>query len=923
MIFWRIRTEYTFGATYAPIEKIITRLNELGASAAGIMDAHGTWGHVPWFNACREAGIQPMFGVELVVDSDEALRTMGFLARNPSGLKELYHFTSKAHHQPISTKRGKFPRLYPSQVRNISDDVMIFAGENVSDPDFLKDVGAVIDITPQSMVLNHQKKQIAESHGLRVVQALDNAYVTEDDRRTLSLINDRALKPTDQTIHDCGEEENEDLLPEDFDLPTCPMISIEDADEKLRSLCLEGIEARDLEWSDEYQARLDKELSLISKKNFASYFLVVADMTRFAKSKMLVGPSRGSAAGSLVCYLTRITEIDPIQAGLIFERFIDETRDDLPDIDLDFPDAKRHLVFEYMAEKYGEENVAHIGTVSRFKARSSLVITCKRMKIPIAATGAVKANMIERSPGDDRVHDCLYDTLSNTPEGQKLLNMYPEAIEGARIEGHASHSGVHAAGLLVANESINDFCTVTEKGIAQIEKRAAEQLGLLKIDVLGLRTLTVLDEANVLSNEEWYSLPLDDPETFQVFNDLDLAGIFQFEGGAMGSVSKDMIPFRTMHDIDAVTALARPGPLMSGITQKYLDVRNGNRRNTAHPLVAEDMAHTEGFPIYQEQTFTIVQKIGGFSPAEAAEIRRLISKRKGVEFFGRYWKRFLAGARKKGLTKDEAREIWDEINTMGVYQMNKAHTYSYAVISYWEAWLKAHHPMEFVLSYLRSNVEKNKALKLIREMVSNKRIRYKPLDWSVAEPSWSVQDGALMPGIDSAKGFGPKLAQKFVESREKGTLTDQQIERITNAEKEFDILFPIESRFGSYFDGSENVAGEVTRLFEFDSLPSGFHCFLGEVIFKSERDVNEEVEVKKRGGQILDVAQTKFLDVRIADDTDQILLRVGRRDFDRLGIGLRDEVEEGDVILVRAKTSKGIRFGWINKWKKLDEHQTK
>lgn len=912
MIAWRVRTEYSFGDTFAPIKLVVPHLKELGYRAAAITDRHGTWGHVPWYKACREAGIQPMLGVELIVDEHH---TMAFVARNLAGLREMYGFTSLAH------TRGSTPKLTKDDVRAISSNVIKFAGD-VLDGDFLAEVGAVIDLSPASIVARVSKQRIAKEHKLRTVNCCDNAYVREQDKPIFEIAVPRGARPTAQHLF-AVDDDNDDLLPEDFELAHAPLIHIPDAMVKLWKLVREGIDYRarmnGLVWDAEHEERLVREMGLIEAKNFASYFLVVADMCAFAKTCMLVGPSRGSAAGSLACYLARITEIDPIPPQLIFERFIDVTREDLPDIDLDFPDKKRHLVFEYMAQKYGAANVAHIGTIARYQAKSSLVTACKRMGIPQSVVTSVKIAMIERSSADQRVSDCLRDTLDTTEPGRKLKKMYPEIMLAADLEGHASHTGVHAAGLLVCNEPITNYCTVTGEGIAQLEKYSAETLGLLKIDVLGLRTLSVLEEANVLSNDDWYALPLNDPDTFKIFDSQELSGIFQFEGDALRDVSKRMVPFKSMHDVDAVTALARPGPFASGITQQYLQARNEGIKVKVHPLVEEHMRNTHGLPIYQEQTLLIVRNIGKFSWEDSARIRRLISRRMGTEYFETFWRKFRDGAMENGLEEKDAREIWDSINTMGSWQMNKAHTYSYAVLSYWTAWLKAHHPTAFALSCLRSGLDQDqaKALKLIREMTLSGRIRHLPMDWRRAAPSWSIVDGALMPGIDSAVGFGSVLAEKFVEARETGKLTAKQIEKVEAAEKLYDSLFPMEEAYASYYEGKEKVAGGITRLKEITGEQEGSAVLLGKIIHKSLRDVNEDANIRKRGGKMLGAPFT-YLDLRIADDTDQLLVRIDRYDYERMGKEVFNNVPVGAVLLLRVRLIQGYRFGWVSKWRRID-----
>lgn len=664
MIQLKVRSEYSFGQTYAPIPRVIERLKAIGCTAAGIVDSD-TWGHAKWQAACDDAGITPLFGVECVVTNDEAPMRMWFLARN---LTELYGWVSKSYHQRLQTRVGAIPRLYRHDVEKMSEAIIKFAGE-ITDGEWLASLDAVMDISPASQILNMKKRAIAQQYQLRLVETSDNAFAYPEDRSTFELMSRSSLKPSAQYLLEyLGHQTHAQAIVSHCAgtrMPTATMLKTEG---DLLALCKKGAKFRGVKLTGEYLARLKHEMNLIQMKEFESYFLIVADMVQYAKQHMLVGPSRGSAAGSLVCYLTRITEIDPIHHNLMFERFIDETRKDLPDIDLDFPDDKRHLVLEYMAKKYGEENVAHIGTVSRFKPKSALIQVCKALHIPPDATGAVKAALIERSSADARASKCLEDTFANTKPGKDFMRDYPEAKVAAILEGHASHTGVHAAGLLVCNVPIANFAVVDDEGIAHLEKDAAEKLGLLKIDILGLRTLSILEDAG--KNIDWYNLPLDDQKTIDLFNTGRLCGIFQFEGGSMRTTTARM-KIKSIVDIDAITALSRPGPYSGGVTKKYLDRNNGLAYTAIHPLVEQHMSETFGLPIYQEQTIAIVKEIGGFGGKEAAMIRKAISKSMGVEFFNSYWERFKAGATKHGIDEKEARDVWQLIMTMGSWQMNK------------------------------------------------------------------------------------------------------------------------------------------------------------------------------------------------------------------------------------------------------------
>lgn len=919
MIQLRIRTEYTFGQTFAPIGRVVQRLKELGCTAAAIVDENSTWGHVPWYKACKAADIQPLLGVSIVVADDEQTHRMWFLARNKDGLSELYRLTSKAHGQQIPTRGGSIPRFYRKDVLGMSENILKFAGD-ITDSTFLKDVGAYIDLNPASRILNIRKNNIAKQTGLRLVETGDNAFSYPSDKEAFEFATRSGMKQTPQFILE--QLAHQDVAAEiaeqckDLELPCAPMIR---AEGDLEAICRDGIKFRKMEsiWTDEYETRLKYELDLIRSKDFESYFIIVADMVHYAKKHMLVGPSRGSAAGSLVCYTTRITEIDPIPPKLYFERFIDVSRTDLPDIDLDFPDNKRQMVFDYMADKYGANNVAHIGTISQFKPKSALIQVCKALNIPPAATAAVKVAMIERGMADSRANNCLEDTLKETGPGRQFIASYPQAAAASLLEGHASHTGVHAAGLLVCNDEIINYATVDQHGIAHVDKYSAELVGLLKIDVLGLRTLGVLEDSGV--PVDWYNLPFDDQATFDVFNQGRMCGIFQFEGNALRSISNN-IHFETINEIDAVTALARPGPFSSGVTEKYIKRHNGEKYAPLHPKVEAIMADTYGLPLYQEHTLAIVRDIGKFGWNETSFVRKAISKRQGVEFFQKFYPPFLEGAMSQGIPEKSAQQVWDLINAMGAWQMNKAHTYSYAVISYWTAYLKAHFPLEFAASSLRNAKDEDSALELLREMV-REGVEFVAFDIDKSQMRWSVQDGKLYGGFVSLKGIGESKAAKLIAARDAGQLTQKQREGIAKCENLFADIFPLHTKYSRLYDDphGNGIAGQVWNIADLtEGIPHGEErVFIGELIHKNARNANEETNVKKRGGKT-ETGPLDFVDVRLRDDTDMIGGRVSRWDFQKHGKELLEKIPIGAHLMIRAKFFNGIRYAFISKWRRLD-----
>ncbi len=387
---------------------------------------------------------------------------------------------------------------------------------------------------------------------------------------------------------------------------------------------------------------------------------------------MLVGPGRGSSSGSLVCYVTFITEIDPIvHSSLLFERFIDFTRKDLPDIDIDFSDVKRDMVFDYLAKKYGQKNVARIGNINTLKPRSVLNEVCKRFAIPPLEKFKVLDVLADYSSGDSRFGHGLHDTLTATDNGKDFVKRYPESFVMTEVENHSWHTGVHAAGVIVSTEPVSNYCTVNAEGVAQIDKPDSEALQLLKIDALGLRTLGIIEDANVVTADELYALTTDDPKVFDIFNQKRYSCIFQFEGATQRVVA-EQVPVDSFKVIDHITALARPGPLGGGATEKYIARAGGRERvEYIHDKLVAPTEDTLGLILYQEQVMACVREIGHFSWEDTTIIRKAMSARKGKEFFDRKGELFVEGAKLEGVPPDDAAAIWMSICQFGSWGMNR------------------------------------------------------------------------------------------------------------------------------------------------------------------------------------------------------------------------------------------------------------
>lgn len=681
----RLRTEFSFRKAYGSAEAVCARLVEIGCMSAGIVDG-STWGHVRWEKALSKAGVQPLFGAEAAIDKEGKKPVAWYLAED---LAQFYRFSSST------------PKLEEDFIG--AKGVIRFAGAALTDPDAFD----YVDLNPLSVRQSRIGLELARHTGRDIVLTSDNNFPSLSDRDRFLALND-SKKTSPQHILDDQELRaafwflSDDVFAaarkatfevaerlQGLKLRKAPIIKVPG---DLPAMVAEGLAYRlsaghIKDWTPEYEQRLQRELAMITEKDFASYFVVVSDLVAWAKKKMLVGPARGSSAGSLVCYLLRITEVDPIVHDLLFERFIDINRNDLPDIDIDFNDQKRELCFDYLIEKYGRDNVSRIGSINTLKPRSVMAEVGKKMAIPAGQTFAVLNVLIEYSSGDSRYGKGLEDTLTTTGPGKKFSTDFPEAMVMGDVEGHAWHTGQHAAGIIVSNEPVTEYCTVRE-GIAQLDKPDTEYLNLLKIDALGLRTLGVLEDSGCLSNEEFYALTPDDPEVFRIFNEGKFSGLFQFEGSAQRRVSMQ-VPIDAFDKIDHVTALARPGPLGGGASNHYINRNFGREEVTfRHPSMEKYLGSTFGVVLYQEQVMKIVREIGQFSWEETSAIRKAMSGRKGTEYFAQRGKKFVEGAAAQGIDADTAAEIWNEICSFGAWGMNRCTKF--------DTRIKLAHPNQFL-----------------------------------------------------------------------------------------------------------------------------------------------------------------------------------------------------------------------------------
>lgn len=535
----------------------------------------------------------------------------------------------------------------------------------------------------------------------------------------------------------------------------------------------------------EYKDRVEFELKLIADKGFINYFLMLSDVVRWAKdNKIAVGPARGSAAASLVCYLLRITEVDPMEfPHMLFERFIDPTRTELPDVDLDFADDRRIEVKRYLERKYGEDRVGNIGNFTRYRGKNSIDDVARVYNIPVWETETVKNLIIERSGGDSRISDSLEDTFTMFAKAREVLKRNPELKYAINLEGNYRGMGVHAAGIVISNTPITDTCAVYERESAgkttqviAYDKKDGEYVGMLKADFLGLSTMgmigTCLDMIG-MDLEDLYRIPLDDSRTINAFRAGDVTGIFQFEGRATRIVCHDVQPDHFQHLAD-INALSRPGPLFSGMTAAYVEVKHGRAKpERYHPILDEVAGWTYGQVVYQEQVLTTIRELGGFPMAEVHSIRKIISQKLGEAQFEEKYSMFEKHACEvHGCTPALAQKIWRFLATSATYSFNIAHCISYSKLAYWQMWLKQHHETAFYASQLQKTNE-DKLYRLLRDASDPnpkfERTRQLILPPSVADSNttWSLagKPNAIRAGFLQIKGIGDTTAEAIVDAR--------------------------------------------------------------------------------------------------------------------------------------------------------------
>jgi DNA polymerase-3 subunit alpha len=568
---------------------------------------------------------------------------------------------------------------------------------------------------------------------------------------------------------------NKYYLPK-FNLPTNKTV-----DQALEELIKKGLEEKfgikvdnlDEKSENEILKRVSYEFKIIKQMGFSGYFLIINDFVNYAKNKGIrVGPGRGSAAGSLVAYLLDITQINPISYNLIFERFLNPERISLPDIDIDFCDRRREEVIDYIKKKYGENNVCQIGTYGTMQARAVVKDVGRVLGFTFSEVDRISKLITHE-------HETLREEINANPE-LKVLQDNDERIKqlfdiSIKLEGLARHSSIHPAGIVITEKEVSEYAPLF-KGpngeiATQYEFECIEKIGLLKIDILGLKTLSVIEDTINLIKErkgiEIKEIPLNDEKTYRLLSRGETLGIFQLESEGMRNLLRDIQP-QKFEDIIAVLALYRPGPMKSGMIKEYVErKKDPSKIKYDHPILEEILAPTYGVILYQEQVMQIANKLANFTMGEADVLRKAMGKKIPSEM-EKMREKFVNGAVSNGVKREIAERIFENISNFAGYGFNKSHSAGYALLSYQTAFLKANYPLEFMTALLNSEIgDQDKIAEYIEEC-ERMNIWILPPDLCESDEKFKIFGNDIIFGLSAIKNVGSAVIKSIIESRKEG-----------------------------------------------------------------------------------------------------------------------------------------------------------
>jgi len=631
-----------------------------------------------------------------------------------------------------------------------------------------------------------------EDNEAQDILMLINTGAKKDDPERLTMkADDFSLRTKEQMIEYCKKKgiieaiENTEKIKQEcnFDfklnqvkLPHFETPQNKDPDQYLKELCYQGLKAKAKEISSKQaKQRLEYELSVIKKMGFASYFLIVQDFINWAKkNRIVVGPGRGSVGGSLVAFLLNITEVEPLKYELLFERFLNPARISMPDIDLDFTDRRRDEVIEYVSQKYGRNHVAQIITFGTMAARAALRDVGRAMGLAY--------NFCDKTAKMIPFGHSLKQTLDNVAEFRQLYNTDREAKKlidfSMKLEGCARHASTHACGIVISKEPLDElvplqFPTQNDQNIVtQYEMHAIEDLGLLKMDFLGLKNLTIIEDTLIRiykvrgKNIDLSNIPFDDKKTFKLFQEAKTTGVFQLESSGMKRYLKELKP-TCFEDIVSMVALYRPGPMQ--FIPDYINRKHRKKEvKYLHPRLEPILKTTQGICVFQEQLMRIARDIAGFSLSEADVLRKAVGK-KIHDLLIEQKEKFIKGVMNNNIKKEIGEQIWEWILPFAQYGFNRSHSVAYAMIAYKTAYLKAHFPVEFMSALLTSDKDNLERISFLIEECKEMEIEVLPPDINESFHNFSVipKENKLRFGLLAIKNVGGNIVTSIIEERKK------------------------------------------------------------------------------------------------------------------------------------------------------------
>ena len=826
-------SEYSLLDGAARINDMINRAASLGMPALALTD-HGTmFGVIDFYRAAREAGVKPILGCEVYLSArsrfqkeakrDDSQYHLVLLAENNTGYRNLMHLVSSGYLEGFYYKprvdrallkecneglialsaclAGEIPSLIlqgqVEKAHQVAREYREIFGQNNFYLE-LHDHGL-----PEQKIVNEKLVEISKAEGVPLVAANDVHYISRQDAGVhdvlLCIQTGKTVEESERMRFETEEfyfktaEEMEDLFADyegalsnslkiaercnvekDFSkryLPEYHMPEGKNPDIYLRELCYKGLETRYSEVTSDIKERLEYELKVISKMDYSHYFLIVWDLIEYAKKeKVIVGPGRGSAAGSLVAFSLGITNIDPLRYSLLFERFLNPERISMPDIDIDFCDDKRDKVMQYVCDKYGQEKVAQIITFGTMAARAAVRDVGRVLAIPYADVDRI-AKLIPVEP-----KMTIKKALDQSKDLQALYKeeQYRNLLDlSMAVEGMPRHASTHAAGVVIAEEPLINFVplykTADSSVVTQFPMNTLEDLGLLKMDFLGLKTLSIIGEA--LENIEKRhgetidieNISLENDAAYELLSRGETTGTFQLESTGMRSVLRDLMPNK-FEDIIAVVALYRPGPMEQ--IPVFVESKHGKREiKYAHPVLEPILNETYGVIVYQEQIMEIAARMAGFTLGQADLLRRAIGKKK-MEILDEQRQLFINGCVENGYSKELASEIYDLILKFASYGFNKSHAAAYAMIAYQTAYLKANYPVEFMAALMTVYYSNSDKVALYIADCKRMNIELLPPDINESDTHFTpIGENRIRFGLAAVKNVGLGAIESIIEAR--------------------------------------------------------------------------------------------------------------------------------------------------------------